>query len=166
MASNAHELPLHLASLKPDLDPYGQMLRMLMPRALGVGIYDARGAPLWVADGYDGPDPLPLVQAALTRVPPATTGRIDGFSQDHEGAPAYVFRLRNSEGDVIAITALLTRDGESRHFSFVPMTTRRKTAPARRPSTSWTCGRSASTGRRRPTRSSPSSLPSTSATTT
>jgi diguanylate cyclase (GGDEF)-like protein len=119
VASNALELPLHLTGMKPNLDPYGHLLRMLMPRALGIGFYDARGAPLWVADGYDGPDPLPLVQAALTRVPPATTGRIDGFGQDHEGAPAYVFRLRNNAGDVIAIVALLTRDGEDRPYSFV-----------------------------------------------
>ena len=119
MVSTALELPLHLASVKPNLDPYGHLLRMLMPRALGVGIYDARGVPLWVAAGYDGPAPLPLVQAALANVPPATTGRIDGFSQDHEGAPAYVFRLRNNEGDVIAIVALLTRDGENRPYSFV-----------------------------------------------
>ena len=119
MASTALELPLHLASVKPNLDPYGHLLRMLMPRALGVGIYDARGVPLWVAPGYDGPDPLPLVQAALTNVPPATTGRIDGFGQDHQGAPAYVFRLRNNEGEVIAIAALLTRDGENRPYSFV-----------------------------------------------
>ncbi len=113
------DLPQHLASLKPNLDPYGQLLRMLMPRALGIGFYDARGLPLWVADGYDGPDPLPLVQAALGKVPPATTGRIDGFSQDHQGAPAYVFRLRNNEGDVIAVATLLTRDGENRPYSFV-----------------------------------------------
>ncbi len=78
-----------------------------------------RGAPLWVAAGYDGPDPAPLVAAALAEIPPATTSRIDGFSQDHEGAPAYVFRLRSDEGDVIAIATLLTRDGENRPYSFV-----------------------------------------------
>ncbi len=59
------------------------------------------------------------IALALESIPPATTGRIDGFSQDHEGAPAYVFRLRNGEGDVIAIATLLTRDGENRPFSFV-----------------------------------------------
>jgi diguanylate cyclase (GGDEF)-like protein len=113
------DLPLQLASAKPNLDPYGQLLRMLMPRALGIGFYDSRGMPLWVAEGYDGPDPSPLVQTALASVPPATTGLIDGFSQDHEGAPAYVFRLRNNDGEVIAVATLLTRDGESRPCSFV-----------------------------------------------
>ncbi len=120
MASTAPmEMSPHLAGAKPNLDPYGQLLRMLMPRALGIGFYDARANPLWVAEGYDGPDPTPLVVAALASVPPATTGRIDGFIQDHEGAPAYVFRLRNSEGDVIAVATLLTRDGENRPYSFV-----------------------------------------------
>ncbi len=113
------DVPAHLASVKPDLDPYGQLLRMLMPRALGIGFYDSQGQVLWTAEDYDGPDPAPLVATALARVPPATTGRIDGFSQDHEGAPAYVFRLRGSEGEVIAVALLLTRDGESRAFSLV-----------------------------------------------
>jgi diguanylate cyclase (GGDEF)-like protein len=113
------DLPPHMAGTKPNLDPYGQLLRMLMPRALGIGFYDAKGVALWVADGYDGPDPTPLVTLALERIPPATTGRIDGFGQDHEGAPAYVFRLRNGEGDVIAVVTLLTRDGENRPYNFV-----------------------------------------------
>ena len=113
------EMPLYLAGAKPNLDPYGQLLRMLMPRALGIGFYDARANPLWVTEGYDGPDPTPLITAALASVPPATTGRIDGFTQDHEGAPAYVFRLRNNDGNVIAVAALLTRDGENRPYSLV-----------------------------------------------
>jgi diguanylate cyclase (GGDEF)-like protein len=113
------DLPAHLASARPNLDPYGHLLRMLMPRALGIGFYDARGVPLWLADDYDGPDPAPLVAMALERAAPATTARIDGFSHDHEGAPAYVFRLRNGEGDVIAVATLLTRDGENRPYGFV-----------------------------------------------
>ena len=113
------DVPSHLASVKPVLDPYGQLFRMLMPRAVGIGFYDTHGHVLWAAEDYDGPDPAPLVAAALARVPPATTGRIDGFSQEHEGAPAYVFRLRGNEGEVIAVALLLTRDGENRPFSLV-----------------------------------------------
>ena len=90
-----------------------------MPRALGIGFYDASGAPLWLSDGYDGPDPAPLVAHALESNPPATTARIDGFVQEHEGSPAYVFRLRNGEGGLVAVATLLTRDGENRPLKFV-----------------------------------------------
>jgi diguanylate cyclase (GGDEF)-like protein len=112
-------MPVQIANARPNLDPYGQLLRMLMPRAQGIGFYDARGAELWVADGYDGPDPAPLVASALAQAPPATTSGIDGFSQDHEGAPAYVFRIRGVDGAVIAVATLLTRDGENRPYGFV-----------------------------------------------
>ena len=90
-----------------------------MPRALGIAFYDAKGVPLWTADGYDGPDPLPLVQMAIAKAPPSTIARIDGFMQEHEGAPAYVFRLRNSEGELIAVATLVTRDGENHPYTFV-----------------------------------------------
>src|SRR5262245_7805884 len=92
---------------------------MLMPRAIGIGFYDSTGATLWVSDGYDGPDSASLVALALSDVPTETTARIDGFSHDHEGSPAYVFRLRDSVGAVVAVVTLLTRDGESRPFTFV-----------------------------------------------
>ena len=112
-------VPQHMTNSKPSLDPYGHLLRMLVPRASGIAFYDARATPLWVVDGYDGPDPQPVVEEALKKAPPATTAQIDGFSRDFEGAPAYVFRLRNERGQVIAVAALLTRDGEQRPFSFI-----------------------------------------------
>jgi diguanylate cyclase (GGDEF)-like protein len=112
-------LPLHLASAKPSLDPYGQLLRMLVPRASGIAFYDARGTALWVSGGYDGPDPQPVVEQALGRVPPATTAQIDGFALDFQGAPSYAFRLRDDRGNVIAVAVLLTRDGDNRPYSFI-----------------------------------------------
>jgi diguanylate cyclase (GGDEF)-like protein len=113
------DVPSHLASAKPDLDPYGQLLRMLMPRAVGIGFYDAKGNPLWVASGYDGPDPAPLVAAAIAEAPAETSGRIEGFNREHEGAPAYVFRFYGSEANLVAVAVLLTRESENRPFSFV-----------------------------------------------
>ncbi|MCU0975946.1 MAG: EAL domain-containing protein [Steroidobacteraceae bacterium] len=112
-------LPLHLSAARPSLDPYGHLLRMLVPRASGIVFYDGHGTPLWVSDGYDGPDPAPVVEQALARIPPATTAQIDGFALDFEGAPSYAFRLRDDRGLVIAVAVLLTRDGERRPYSFV-----------------------------------------------
>jgi diguanylate cyclase (GGDEF)-like protein len=112
-------LPLHMASAKPSLDPYGQLLRMLVPRASGIAFYDSRGTPLWVSDEYDGPDPQPVVERALSNIPPATTAQIDGIALDFEGSPGYAFRMRDDRGQVIAVAVLLTRDGENRPYSFV-----------------------------------------------
>jgi diguanylate cyclase (GGDEF)-like protein len=115
----ASPLPQHLGADKPALDPYGQLLRMLVPRASGIGFYDARGTTLWMAEDYDGPDPQPFVMEALAKAPPATTTQIDGYSRDFQGSPAYAFRMRDELGEVIAVAVLLTRDGENRAFSFV-----------------------------------------------
>jgi diguanylate cyclase (GGDEF)-like protein len=113
--------PQHLSAIKPALDPYGQLLRMLMPRAAGIGFYDARGSVLWFGEGYDGPDPQPVVDEALKKAVPAATGQIDGFSHEFQGAPAYVFRMRADDGRLVAIAVLLARDGENRPYSFVQL---------------------------------------------
>ena len=112
-------LPQHLGGPKPTLDPYGHLIRMLVPRASGIGFYDAHGTPLWVSDDYDGPDPQPVVEEAIAKAPAATTAIIDGFSRNFEGAPAYAFRMRNDFGQVIGVATLMTRDGETRPYSFL-----------------------------------------------
>ncbi len=112
-------LPTHLGGSRPSLDPYGQLLKSLMPGASGIAVYDARGTPLWVGSEYHGPDPQPLVDAALGEAPPLTTAEVDGFTRDHEGSPAYVFRVRNDHGEVIAVCCLITRDSEKRPYSLV-----------------------------------------------
>jgi diguanylate cyclase (GGDEF)-like protein len=112
-------LPEHLGNPKPNLDPYGQLLRMLVPRAAGIGFYDVRGTPLWVSDDYDGPDPQHVVEEAIAEAPAATTAVIDGFTRDFSGAPAYAFRIRDDFGRVIAVATLMTRDSENRPYSFV-----------------------------------------------
>ena len=115
----ASAIPQHLSGLKPTLDPYGQLLRMLVPRAAGMGFYDAAGSLLWFSDDYDGPDPHPVVEEALHKSAPAATGQIDGFSREFHGAPAHVFRMRDDAGRVIAVAVLLSRDGENRSHSFI-----------------------------------------------
>ena len=115
----ATALPGHLSSTRPNLDPYGQLLRMLMPRASGIAFHDAAGKQMWLSGDYDGPDPQPVVDEALRRVPPATSAQIDGYARDFHGAPAYAFRMRNDSGGVIAVATLLTRDQENQPYSFV-----------------------------------------------
>jgi diguanylate cyclase (GGDEF)-like protein len=115
----APEVPRHLGTTRPNLDPYGHLLRMLVPRASGIGFYDASGTALWSADGYDGPDPQLVVEEAIESAPPATNAQIEGFSRDFAGAPAYAFRMRGESGELIAIAVLMIRDGDNTPYSFV-----------------------------------------------
>ena len=45
-----------LASHSTTLEPYGQLIRMLMPRAQSIAIYDRMGVPAWMSDGRDVPE--------------------------------------------------------------------------------------------------------------
>ena len=110
---------INMALARPNLDPYGQLLRMLMPRASGIAFHDASGKQLWISGDYDGPDPQPIVDDALERAAPATTTQVDGYARDFHGAPAYAFRMRNDNGAVMAVATLLTRDNEKQPYSFV-----------------------------------------------
>ena len=43
------------ARLAANLDPYGQLIRMLLPRAQDLAVYATGGLPLWLANGVDEP---------------------------------------------------------------------------------------------------------------
>jgi hypothetical protein len=55
-----------LASRSTTLEPYGQLIRMLMPRAQSIAIDDRRGVPAWMTDGRDVPEVRRLLQEALS----------------------------------------------------------------------------------------------------
>lgn len=82
------------AKLSANLDPYGQLMRMLMPRAQGIAVYAASGATLWVADGQDDPDMHRLAADAISEGVGAPLD-IDGFLRPFDGPTAYAFRLRD-----------------------------------------------------------------------
>ena len=84
-------------ALSTSLDPYGQLVKMLMPRASCIAIYDRTSTPLWLSDGCDGPDLTHLMEEALSA---ANTGNADpderdGFERSWSGDTAYVFILRD-----------------------------------------------------------------------
>ena len=41
--------------LRDFADPYGQLIKMLLPRAHAIAIYDRLGVALWASDGFDDP---------------------------------------------------------------------------------------------------------------
>jgi diguanylate cyclase (GGDEF)-like protein len=84
-------------ALSTSLDPYGQLVKMLMPRASCIAIYDRNSVPLWTSDGCDGPDLPNLIEEALNAAQNDNTDvdERDGFARSWSGDTAYVFILRD-----------------------------------------------------------------------
>jgi diguanylate cyclase (GGDEF)-like protein len=122
LPSLATQRPLVARVTPTSLDPYGQLIKMLLPRALCVAIYDRVGLPLWLSDGCDGPDLHDVVAETLAAAGDNSTEASDGVSLSWDGAVAYVFLLRNDSRQVIGAAALSCREppvGEQRPFSLI-----------------------------------------------
>jgi diguanylate cyclase (GGDEF)-like protein len=107
-------------SAPTSLDPYGQLIKMLMPRALSIGIYDRDAQPLWLSDGCDGPDLTGLVEEALShREAAADGGLLQAWGGDQ---PTYVCVLKDARGASIGAVAVACRESSGstpRPFSLV-----------------------------------------------
>ena len=101
------------------LDPYAQLIRMLLPRAQSIAVYAPGGRVLWASDGQDDPD-MHQLAVELLSAGPGTAHDIDGTTRRFDGANAYAFNLRDDQGMPLAVVALLARDGgEPRPFTLV-----------------------------------------------
>jgi len=92
------------------LDPYGQLVKMLLPRAQSIAIYDRMGLPVWLNDGLDSPELHRVLQDALATELSAE-GSGQGFSEavdrDH---CAYVFLLRDTDAQLIGAVGIVCRE--------------------------------------------------------
>jgi len=106
--------------LPTSLDPYGQLIKMLMPRALSIGVYDRDAHPLWLSDGCDGADLTGPVEDMLSRSAPAPEG---GLLQTWDGdQPTYVFLLHGADSAALGAVAVACRESAGatpRPFSLV-----------------------------------------------
>lgn len=123
MVSTAQEHETSEAeSLSTSLDPYGQLIKMLMPRAVCIAIYDRMGMPMWLSDGYDGHDLTQLAEEALSfaRNGQCDPAEHDGFARSWEGDTSYVFLLRDGK-KLLGALAVSSQDGSAgaRSFKFV-----------------------------------------------
>ncbi|HEY0684465.1 MAG TPA: bifunctional diguanylate cyclase/phosphodiesterase [Steroidobacter sp.] len=94
--SAADDDTVETTAFSTSLDPYGQLIRVLMPRATYIAIFDRLSTPLWLSDGYDGTDLLHLVEESLNAVRQHGVAHDDhryGFCRSWEGDTAYVFLL-------------------------------------------------------------------------
>jgi diguanylate cyclase (GGDEF)-like protein len=117
--SKVNELP----SRSTTLEPYGQLIRMLMPRAQSIAIYDRMGVPAWMSDGRDVPELRRLLQEALSaesRAGERSTGRMQPMDGEHA---VYVFLLRDGAGTMVGAAGVVCREApkgrEARPFTLV-----------------------------------------------
>jgi diguanylate cyclase (GGDEF)-like protein len=99
-----------------SLDPYGQLIRVLMPRASYIAIFDRLSTPLWLSDGYDGTDLLHLVEESLNAARTEGIANDDehrhGYTRSWDGDTAYVFILRDG-ATLLGALAVSCQDGSS-----------------------------------------------------
>jgi diguanylate cyclase (GGDEF)-like protein len=105
---------------RAGLAPYGQLIKMALPRARNIAVYAADGHTLWVASGQDDPQ-LHTLGAETLGASIGAPFDIDGFARAVEGAAAYAFRLRDEHGLPLAAVTLLAEEkgGEPRPFSLI-----------------------------------------------
>jgi diguanylate cyclase (GGDEF)-like protein len=91
-------------------DPYGQLVKMLLPRAQSIAIYDRMGLPVWLNDGLDSSELHRILQDALVEDLGAS-GAGEGFAEpidrDH---CAYVFLLRDPDARLIGAVGIVCRE--------------------------------------------------------
>jgi diguanylate cyclase (GGDEF)-like protein len=123
MSLNSNDDTIEAQTLPTSLDPYGQLVKLLLPRALSIAIYDRSGVPLWMSEGCEESDLLPVAEEALSaaRAKTAPSSDFHGFDTLINGDPAYIFLLRDGKTELIGAVAVSCRDpgsSNSRPFSF------------------------------------------------
>jgi diguanylate cyclase (GGDEF)-like protein len=93
-------------ALRKSLEPYGQLIKMLWPRASSIDIFDLDGVQRWSSSDLDCADLRPLVERARSVQPGAEDGI---FAEIDEDTPVYLFRLQDPGGELLAVLAVICR---------------------------------------------------------
>lgn len=116
MTASPTDETVEATAFSTSLDPYGQLIRVLMPRASYIAIFDRLSTPLWLSDGCDGFDLLHLVEESLHAASTQSASPDDenrhGFSRSWDGDTAYVFILRDG-ANLLGALAVSCQDGSS-----------------------------------------------------
>ena len=91
-----------------SFEPYAQLIRSLMPRAISVSVFDAAGEMRWTSETTTGPDLVNLVEEVLpnARQQRSSAGELRAFEG---GLPVYFCWLRNDLQALVAIVAVVCR---------------------------------------------------------
>ncbi|HEX9877046.1 MAG TPA: bifunctional diguanylate cyclase/phosphodiesterase [Gammaproteobacteria bacterium] len=91
--------------------PYGQLIKMLLPRCGGIAVYGADRELLWCSDGCERPDLRSLLDdTEAERI--SRGGSIRAVSGSDS---AFVYVLRNEAGDALGTLVVELADSQRRH---------------------------------------------------
>jgi diguanylate cyclase (GGDEF)-like protein len=104
-------------------EPYAQVCTMLLPRAQGVSIYDARGTLRWSGGAAPIAELTSIVTGALAAARQGSDS-VGEFQILADGSPAYVFWVRDDSQRLLAAVAVVCaaegeREVEARSLSLV-----------------------------------------------
>jgi diguanylate cyclase (GGDEF)-like protein len=91
--------------------PYAQLVKMLLPSAGSVALYDAQAELIWCSDGYERPDLRELVEQQRESETLASRGRVDHTSS---GVPVYISALRAANARPLGSVVIELGQGTSR----------------------------------------------------
>jgi diguanylate cyclase (GGDEF)-like protein len=97
-------------SFENSMQPYAQLVRSLVPRANAVSLFDKTGKLLWSSAASSNPDLFALVLSAISQLEDPARKNADSVGQHcalPDEAPAYLFWLRDTQGTVAAIVAVV-----------------------------------------------------------
>jgi diguanylate cyclase (GGDEF)-like protein len=91
-----------------SFEPYAQLIRSLMPRAISVTVFDAAGDMRWTSETTTGPDLANLLNTVLTGA--RNDSKAVGELRILEGGlPVYFCWLRNDVQSLVAVVAVVCR---------------------------------------------------------
>jgi diguanylate cyclase (GGDEF)-like protein len=116
-----------LPSAGPDADgsdallaggyaPYGQLVKMLLPSAGSIAIYDANDEVVWCSDGYERPDLRGLLESLRHAGGDTLAGR-GSVKSTAAGVPAFVAGLRGEGGRPLGSLVLELAYGQNARYS-------------------------------------------------
>src|SRR4051794_38819752 len=91
-----------------SFEPYAQLIRSLMPRAISVTVFDADGEMRWTSETTTGPDVAQLIADVLpnARANNAGTGELRSLENS---PPVYFCWLKDDRQKLVAIVAVVCR---------------------------------------------------------
>ncbi len=111
---NNNVSPYHIAPADSSFDPYGRLLRMLMPSLLGVVVHDGYCNLVWASDEWDFADEPSIVKDAITNALSDSNefaGTMRLLGADHV---VYSFAVRGEHIELLGVVSLIARLSGSR----------------------------------------------------